>query len=51
MNTTVPRIVLDTNILIAIIGRRSPFRWTFDDIIDRRIVLVFSSDILLEYEG
>ena len=27
MNTTAPRIVLDTNILIASIGKKSPFRY------------------------
>ncbi len=44
------KIVLDTNILLAIIGRRSPYRWLFDCLIDGRIALCVSNDILLEYQ-
>ena len=44
------KIVLDTNILLAIIGRRSPYRWLFDCLIDGRIALCVSNEILLEYE-
>lgn len=47
---TAPRIVLDTNILIASIGRKSPFRWVFDSIINGRVLLCVSNDILFEYE-
>ena len=50
MNTTVLRIVLDTNILIAIIGRKSPFRWIFDQIISGQLILCVSNEILLEYQ-
>jgi uncharacterized protein len=50
MNTTVLRIVLDTNILIAIIGRKSPFRWIFDQIIAGQLILCVSNEILLEYQ-
>jgi putative PIN family toxin of toxin-antitoxin system len=50
MNTAAPRIVLDTNILIASIGRRSPFRWIFDGVINGTIILTLSTEILLEYE-
>src|SRR5215213_7624650 len=49
MNTTALKIVLDTNILIAIIGRKSPFRWIFDCLIEGRIVLGASNEILYEY--
>ncbi len=49
MNTTGLRIVLDTNILIAIIGRKSPFRWIFDCILQGKIILCVSNEILLEY--
>ncbi len=45
----VVRIVLDTNILIAIIGRKSPFRWLFDAILEGRVVLCLTTAILLEY--
>lgn len=48
-NTIVLKIVLDTNILIAIIGRKSPYRWVFDRIIQGDIELCVSTEILLEY--
>jgi len=44
------KIVLDTNVLIAIIGRRSPYRWLFDYLIEGRIALCVTNEILLEYE-
>jgi putative PIN family toxin of toxin-antitoxin system len=44
-----PKIVLDTNILIASIGTRSPFRWIFDCLISGKIILCVSNDILFEY--
>lgn len=47
---TALKIVLDTNILIAIIGRRSPYRWLFDCLIDGRLCLCVSNEILLEYQ-
>ncbi len=50
MNTTALKIVLDTNILIAIISRRSPFRWIFDCIIEGKIILCVSNEILFEYQ-
>lgn len=49
MNTTALRVVLEVNILIAIIGKRSPFRWIFDCIADGRIALCVTTEILLEY--
>ena len=49
MNTTALKIVLDTNILIAIIGKKSPFRWIFDCIIEGKIILCVSNEILFEY--
>src|SRR5690606_31942123 len=50
MNTTALKVVLDTNILVASIGRRSPYRWIFDAIIAGKIKLCLSNEILLEYE-
>lgn len=50
MSTTALKIVLDTNILLAIIGRRSPYRWLFDCLIDGRIALCVSNEILHEYQ-
>lgn len=50
MNTTALKIVLDTNILIAIIGKKSPFRWIFDCLIEGKIILCVSNEILFEYQ-
>ena len=50
MSTTAVKIVLDTNVLIAIIGRQSPLRWIFDSIIRGRIRLCVTTDIILEYQ-
>lgn len=50
MNTTGEKVVIDTNILITIIGRRSPNRWIFDKIINGELELCVSSEILWEYE-
>lgn len=49
MNTTAIRAVIDTNILIAIIGRHSPHRWIFDKIISGEIILCVTNEIILEY--
>ena len=45
-----PRIVLDTNVLIACIGTKSPYRWLFDAMLDEAFTLCLSTPILLEYE-
>ncbi len=50
MNITALKIVLDTNILIAVIGKKSPFRWIFDCIIEGKIILCVSNEILFEYQ-
>lgn len=50
MNTTDVKVVIDTNVFITIIGRKSPNRWIFDKIISGEFSLCVSSDILLEYE-
>jgi len=44
------RIVIDTNIFITIIGRKSPNRWIFNKIITGEFQLCISNEILLEYE-
>ena len=49
MNTTALKLVIDTNIFIAIIGKKSPFRWIFDCLIKGKIVLCVSNEILFEY--
>ena len=50
MNTIALKIVLDTNILIAIIGKKSPFRWIFDCFIEGKLILCVSNEILFEYQ-
>ena len=49
MSTTAVKVVIDTNILIASIGRKSPFRWIFDAIIRGAVSLCVSTEIILEY--
>lgn len=44
------RIVVDTNVLLASIGHRSPYRRLFDAILQRKVNLVVSTSIMLEYE-
>lgn len=44
------RVVLDTNVLLVSIGRRSPMRPIFDALLRQRLTLVVSTSILLEYE-
>lgn len=50
MSTTGLRVVIDTNVLISMIGRMSPYRWIFDQIIEGALTLCVSTEILLEYE-
>ena len=50
MNTTGARLVIDTNVFITIIGKKSPNRWIFDKIISGEMNLCVSNDILWEYE-
>jgi uncharacterized protein len=49
MDMTALKVVIDTNILLAIIGRKSPFRWIFDGVINGQLRLCISNEILLEY--
>ena len=50
MNTTEHRVVVDTNVFITILGRKSPNRWIFDKIISGEFRLCISNEIVLEYE-
>lgn len=50
MSTTGVKVVIDTNILITIIGRELPNRWIFGKIINGELELCVSSEILWEYE-
>lgn len=44
------KIVIDTNVLIAIIGKSSAYRPIFDAIRNREITLLISHEVALEYE-
>ena len=44
------RIVLDSNVLLVAIGKRSKFRPIWDAFIDGRYELIISEDIVHEYE-
>jgi uncharacterized protein len=50
MNTGAVKIVLDTNVVVSMIGRTSPNRWIFDKILEGVFTLCISHDILFEYE-
>ena len=43
------RIVLDTNILLVSIPKKSPYRIIFDNLLANKFDLVISNDILSEY--
>jgi len=49
MNTTELHLVIDTNIIVAIIGKHSPFRWIFDKILKGDFILCVSNEIVYEY--
>lgn len=44
------KIVLDTNVLLVSLGKKSMFRSIFDSFLDERIQLCVTTDILMEYE-
>ncbi|MDX1938974.1 MAG: putative toxin-antitoxin system toxin component, PIN family [Saprospiraceae bacterium] len=44
------KIVLDTNVILVSVSRKSPFHWVFQNLIDKNYSLCFTTDILLEYE-
>ena len=43
------KIVIDTNILLVSIKKRSPYRLIFDSLLSKRFDLIISNDILNEY--
>ena len=43
------RIVLDTNILLVSIPKKSPYRIIFDSLLHNKFELIISNDILSEY--
>ncbi len=43
------RIVLDTNVLLVSIGKKSRYRPIFDAFLQQKYTLIMSNDLLLEY--
>ena len=43
------KVVLDTNVMLLIVSKRSPFRWIFDLFLAERFTLCVTTDILDEY--
>ncbi len=43
-------VVIDTNVLLISISRRSKYNWLFELIINKKIQVAFTHDILTEYE-
>ncbi len=44
------RLVIDTNIWVSSLSRKSSFNWIFQSFVDKKITLILSHEILLEYE-
>ncbi|HEY8780533.1 MAG TPA: putative toxin-antitoxin system toxin component, PIN family [Mucilaginibacter sp.] len=44
------KVVIDTNVLVSIISKRSSSRWVFDSIISGKIQICVSTEIILEYK-
>jgi uncharacterized protein len=49
MSTIGLRVVIDTNVLIAMIGLASPYRWIFDRVINGELTMCVTTEIILEY--
>jgi putative PIN family toxin of toxin-antitoxin system len=47
--TKMLRIVLDTNVLVASISRKSPFHWVWEAFVQGKYQLCITTDILDEY--
>src|SRR5665213_1151130 len=43
------KVVIDTNILVSIIGKKSSSRWIFDSIANGKLKICVSTEIVLEY--
>lgn len=50
MNTIGLRVVIDTNVVIAMIAIVSPYRLIFDSVIDGELTMCVTTEILFEYE-
>lgn len=49
-NQRTPRVVIDTNCLVQMLGRHSPYRPAWEAFRQRRYTLCISNEILAEYE-
>jgi len=43
-------IVIDTNVLLVSISSRSKYHWLYRLILDKKVQVAFTHDILIEYE-
>lgn len=43
-------VVVDTNVLLVSVSSRSKYHWLYKLILDKKIDIAFSNDILIEYE-
>jgi predicted nucleic acid-binding protein len=43
------KVVLDTNVLLVSIAKKSPYRLIFDSLLTKQFDLIISNDILSEY--
>ena len=43
-------VVIDTNVLLVAVSGRSAYHWVYKAIIDKKINIAFTNDILTEYE-
>jgi putative PIN family toxin of toxin-antitoxin system len=43
-------VVIDTNVLLVSISDRSKYHWLYKAVIDKKIQIAFTNDILSEYE-
>lgn len=44
------RVVIDSNVLLQILPRTSPFRQIYDAILAEKLILILSNEIVFEYE-
>lgn len=42
--------IIDTNVLLVSVSSRSKFHWLYQAIVEKKITIAFSNDILTEYE-
>jgi len=44
------KIVIDTNVLISALSRKSQYHWIINPIIDEKLDIYLTGEIILEYE-